>query len=657
MQRRGVVGARGKVACMTTSGVAASTAMRSSTPRKLLVWSALLGGVVLAVLQASPFDDLRTLPTIALIASAAALGLVLQGLATLVGDYTSRDQRTAELDSALAIWPPPAVCEASPFDLGVRPEARAGSQPLRQYRARPEDRELDAALEEADIVLVIGPPGVGKSRSAAEALRRLDSEATLIVPEDAAGLTRALSGASDLLSVPRDGTRRRHVLWLDDLERFVDALHLNALDEFQRADDDSALQGARARMANLVTDSRSRCGVQIVATVRDDTLREILAGGGEAANVTRRFVARARRVHLPSRRPPFPDLSCGASQPLFRPTRLGALPAALGERPPSPAALNVGLGLTIALAGAFAAMALIGVVVRPGAPPALAEQIAGIRDIDDPCGGVETSPRTADSMDRVNSLVAVTHRTDGCTSSDAARFYELKAGRLEPVGRAISLGLSAPTQRIVCLGSEAPDPCHAEISGGRHMVVIGLRSVATGHVLPAVVWRERRQLHVASLGLPPPADLRVDSGTDDLRRARAVDLEPVTLALTRAGPQEDCGPPSCLRGYTAASLAILSPSGDSSTATLLAGYVQSGSIDAPRRLAVRAFAFIFVGPRPQVGPSCTIQRAGKSVAVSVALTPGRSTSAAMRRAWVRTRATATAVICRPGASWAHAVAR
>jgi hypothetical protein len=115
---------------MTTSGVAASMATRSSTPRKLLVWSALLGGVVLAVLQASPFDDLRTLPTIALIASAAALGLVLQGVATLVGDYTSRDQRAAELDGALAMWPPPGVREASPFDLGVRPEVRAGSRPL-----------------------------------------------------------------------------------------------------------------------------------------------------------------------------------------------------------------------------------------------------------------------------------------------------------------------------------------------------------------------------------------------------------------------------------------------------------------------------------------------------------------------------------------------
>jgi hypothetical protein len=237
------------------------------------------------------------------------------------------------------------------------------------------------------------------------------------------------------------------------------------------------------------------------------------------------------------------------------------------------------------------------------------------------------------------------------------RVYALRAGRLEQVGREISLGESAPTQRVVCLGSEVPDPCHAEISGGRPMVVIGLRSVATGHVLPAVVWWEGGQLQVASLGLPPPADLKVDSGTDDLRRARAVDLSPVTLPLTRVGPQGDCGLPRCLRGYTAASLAILSPSGDSSTATLLAGYVQSGSIDAPRRLTVRAFAFIFVGRRPQVGPSCTIQRGAKSVPVSVGVTPGRSTSAAMRRAWVRTRATATAVICRAGASWAHAIAR
>jgi hypothetical protein len=642
---------------MTTSGVAASTARRASTPRRVVVWGALLGGVVLAVLQAGPFDDLRMLPALTVIAGAAAIGLVLQGIATLVGDYASRDQRAAELDAALAIWPPRGVCEASPFDLGVRPDAGAGSGPLRQYLARAVDRELDAALEHAEVVLVIGPPGVGKTRAAVEALRRVDADAKLIVPEDAAGLTRALSGASDLLSVPRDGSKIRHVLWLDDLERFIGALHLEALDEFRHADDDEAPQGARARMANMVSDSRSRCGVQIVATIREDTLRGILAGGGEAANVARRFVARAWRVHLPRRRPRFRDMSCRASEPLFHPVGGDTLPAALRERPPSPAALNVGLGLTIALVVAFVAMALLGVVVRPGAPPALAEQITGIRDRDDPCGGVETSPRTADSMDRVNSLVAVTHRTDGCTRSDVVSVYALRTGRLEQVGSVIALGSSAPTQRIVCLGSEAPDPCHAEISGGRDMVIIGLRSVATGHVLPAVVWSERGRLHVAPLGLPPPADLKVESPSQAVRRARAVDLEPVTLPLARARPQESCAVPRCLRGYTAASLAIVSPSGDSSTATLLAGYVQQGSLDAPLRLEVRAFAFIFVGRRAQVGPPCTIQRAGKQVPVSVSVTPGRSTSAAMRRAWARARATATAVICRAGASWAHAVAR
>ena len=45
-----------------------------------------------------------------------------------------------------------------------------------------------------------------------------------------------------------------------------------------------------------VSGSRSRCEVQIVATVREDRLRRLLSDGGETANVARRFVARARRA-------------------------------------------------------------------------------------------------------------------------------------------------------------------------------------------------------------------------------------------------------------------------------------------------------------------------------------------------------------------------
>lgn len=185
-----------------------------------------------------------------------------------------------------------------------------GAGSMRPYRARPEDREIADALENADVVLLIGPAGSGKSRAAVEALRRVRKDAQLIVPEDAAGLTRVLQGAPDLLGASHgdDQHATRYVLWLDDLERFVDALHLDALDDFQRSTSDMP-HGTRAFVSDFVSGSRSRCEVQIVATVREDGLRHLLSDAGETANVARRFVARARRVEVPRRRPRFADMS------------------------------------------------------------------------------------------------------------------------------------------------------------------------------------------------------------------------------------------------------------------------------------------------------------------------------------------------------------
>ena len=297
--------------------------------------------------------------------------------------------------------------------------------------------------------------------------------------------------------------------------------------------------------------------------------------------------------------------------------------------------------LAVLLAAVFGAFVVFGDPVRPGAAPPLAEQLADIRSAEDQCGLIATSPRRADAVD--TSVVAVLGQ-DGCTESDRLNVYAYRKGRLKQLHGTIGLGQADPPQRIACLGSEKPDPCHAEIAGGNEMVVIGFRSTATNHLLPAVVWSSDDRLRVASLGLPPPADLRAGEHDDDVRRAQAVDLTPVALPLSgRAVP--GCGPPQCLRGYTAAALAILAPAGDSPTATLLAGYVRRGSLAAPERLEVRGFRFIFVGPRPQVGPPCRIERRGKSLPVSAAVKPGQSMSAAMRRAWVRVRATATAATC------------
>lgn len=72
---------------MSASSTSGSGAGRPSAPRTLWVRGALLGGVLLAVVQAGPtIVDLRLGPLIVVVAGAAALALALQGLASFLGD-------------------------------------------------------------------------------------------------------------------------------------------------------------------------------------------------------------------------------------------------------------------------------------------------------------------------------------------------------------------------------------------------------------------------------------------------------------------------------------------------------------------------------------------------------------------------------------------
>ncbi len=108
----------------------------------------------------------------------------------------------------------PEVASVSLRDLGV---SDAISAPLRYtrdvlYVRRDFDPALERALREGGLVLLHGPASVGKTRSAAEALRRLYSNRSLLVPVDGPGLRRLVTSDYDLAGV---------LVWLDDLERFL----------------------------------------------------------------------------------------------------------------------------------------------------------------------------------------------------------------------------------------------------------------------------------------------------------------------------------------------------------------------------------------------------------------------------------------------------
>jgi tetratricopeptide (TPR) repeat protein len=152
--------------------------------------------------------------------------LILEGQ-TLTGEITSMDA-------------------VNPTDIGVDPAAyTANGQAIEvpEYLWRTVDAELDEALHEAIratgargwIVVVVGQPKVGKSRTLFEALFRLhghDKDLWIVAPTRGAAVRDLL----ERVRVPLWKRRRvQVVLWLDDLETFIDeGVGLNDLRAWRR---------------------------------------------------------------------------------------------------------------------------------------------------------------------------------------------------------------------------------------------------------------------------------------------------------------------------------------------------------------------------------------------------------------------------------------
>jgi hypothetical protein len=146
-----------------------------------------------------------------------------------------------------------------------------------KYIARDVDSRLTEAIKHARYVLVVGRRGSGKTRSALEALTRAEPQPALIVPVDGDGLTEVV--AHGLATPARAGSvPEAAVLWLDDVDRFVDALQLGRLDQ-------------------LVLNRRWR----VVATVADERFSLLIKSGSPAGHRLRELAARAAVVQVPLR--------------------------------------------------------------------------------------------------------------------------------------------------------------------------------------------------------------------------------------------------------------------------------------------------------------------------------------------------------------------
>jgi uncharacterized protein len=130
------------------------------------------------------------------------------------------DQGAAAAVGTAAPPPTPRAAEVGFSELGVHPALglagvgrgeKDGRDWYPPYVPRDRDGQIDQALAGGGLVIVEGRSGAGKSRAAAEAVRRVAADWRLLIPAGRRELA--------VLSTP-PGKLRNAVVWLDNLERF-----------------------------------------------------------------------------------------------------------------------------------------------------------------------------------------------------------------------------------------------------------------------------------------------------------------------------------------------------------------------------------------------------------------------------------------------------
>lgn len=219
--------------------------------------------------------------------SALIVGAVF--FATLaLGVLQQRLTREDELDDALRAWPLPHAETADPYRLGVLPPRASGGGSGSAGYARRGDVEdrMEAAIgaSTSAFVLVTGPDRAGKSRTALETAARALPDALVVAPMDGRALRELLDLDPPLFSrrsrLPKWSRSSRAVLWLDGLNRFLEEIDGDLLDEVR---------------GNWMP-------VTIVGTIREAEYESALQGSGAEAEGAKVVAAEAEEFALPERR-------------------------------------------------------------------------------------------------------------------------------------------------------------------------------------------------------------------------------------------------------------------------------------------------------------------------------------------------------------------
>ena len=230
------------------------------------------GGAValLQVLQqAIGVFDPRPQISLVIVVAAFLAGLVAARLRNRRKAAEGRAERAASLSELFVLWP--SAAEADPLRLGVFPPRRdTGAD---HYVARDGDGPLRAALVPGAVVVVVGEPRAGASRTALEAVRAELGTVGLLVPCGPEALQALLD-----LDPPLRVRGTRLTVWLDGLDRYTRSFDRPALDTLLALADE----------------------VTVVATIRRGHWDAWMRSSGERGAAARAMAARARVFDLPA---------------------------------------------------------------------------------------------------------------------------------------------------------------------------------------------------------------------------------------------------------------------------------------------------------------------------------------------------------------------
>jgi hypothetical protein len=226
------------------------------------------------------------------------LSVALIGLLTAFGQRLTkcvRDRNT--LKSALRVWPLEPLGVARLETLGVYPARDAkGQVPKYQVRPSGEDGALASALRASKHVIVHGPPGCGKSRASVQAASQELKDILAVIPLDSQALRLLLDDGIKL-----SGSQQQLCLWLDGLDRFVDALDPCSLSTLEKVQDHE---------------------IRIVGTIRTEQWEELVCGSSQRSEAARALAHRAKIVELGAFSPePSKEPASEPARPVLKPRK------------------------------------------------------------------------------------------------------------------------------------------------------------------------------------------------------------------------------------------------------------------------------------------------------------------------------------------------